>query len=350
MIVKLKLWIAPLLIIFPTISNAYTFDLPLKTQLAISGYLGYKQIFSNVHFDIIESEPELGLILDLKLSNNLHFFNQFQYGRTINEILTYNFLSYNLNINNDFNIVFKVGKIRYNFGLYNSTRVNPRTRQGVFQPQAIYFDKLDHTLDSGLGIGIDTNYRNFKFTYMIDKPNLINREEQIGLGQQPTKDFLNQNTSSFTGHQEVTLEYNYNDITRYKIGWDKLKVSYVDSNYYSLGVEHTLNDKFLVSAETIIKQPLNKNGIGYGMSTTGIYNFHPMFSLRANWNQYNSPASKHQIDYNLGINFHRNSYMANLEGHYIRGGSLVDHNELVLDSRSFDNYYVIGMNFAYFFN
>jgi hypothetical protein len=356
-------------------NNLYskTLDLPLGMALSISGYLGYREIYSKVDVETLDSRPEIGILANLKLTDRLTFFNQFAWGTNINQVFVYNQLAYTPDltfINKDVEAIFKVGKLRYNYGLYNQTRVNPRTRQGVFQPQAIYWDSVGESLTSGLGVGLDLNYKSLKLTYLIDKQTIINAGDEADdwLGYEQLNNFHSQ----FGGHQEVTLQWEYASNGRFKIGWSKNRFKSKPRNLseqtISPGVEWFPTSKLMLSTEGLIVKPdrnytswTDPTTLGYGTSTTGTYDLTDNFTLRLNFNAFFSPKSfnrafnripelRQQTDINVGINYHRDEYMMNLEFHKMHGGRLVEIEQVIEDPSIYNNYYVVGFNVAYFFN
>ena len=362
-------------ILIITSTNLYskTLDLPYNMQLSLSGYLGYREVYSKVDVGTIDSKPEIGLVANLKLTDRLMFFNQFAWGTSLNQVFVYNQLAYNPDltfINKDIEAIFKVGKLRYNYGLYNQTRVNPRTRQGVFQPQAIYWDSTGESLTSGVGVGLDLNYKKFKLTYLVDKQTIIDPEDEVDdwVGY----DKLSGMYSKFGGHHEVTAEWDFIDNARFKIGYTKnrfyTRSKTISEQVISPGIEWMYNEDITLSTEGLIVKP-DKNyfnwgtigKFGYGTSTTATYDLTDNFTLRLNYNAFFSPRStniafnsipelRQQTDINFGVNYHRDDYMLNLEIHKMAGGRLMEIEHVEEIPSNYKNYYVIGFNVAYFFN
>jgi hypothetical protein len=372
------------LVIFLTllsqIAEAHTYDLGRGIQLNLSGYLGYKHIFSKVYYDeTVPSSPETGLLANLKLTDRLTIFNQFKYGKNIDDILVYNQIAYDLDTHfiplNDLNVVFKAGKIQHDTTLYNTTRVNPRTRQGVFQPQAIYFSTLEQGATSGVGLGVDVKYKRLKISYVIDKTTVVNPDSEIKAWTR-NNDLTNLSTK-FGDSQVVSMTL---DLPEHGL---KLKTAYAVNKFYftsmsypqlgklnfageqaAAGIEWT-HDKFKASFEGLCGKPRpdlwsNKDSLSCGTSYTTEYDINQNFTVRTNYNQfksqrpaYLSPADRIQVDskdLTLGLNWHQGNWGANLEGHWIRGGRNVDATEFVNNPTDYKEFFVVATNLVYFFN
>lgn len=342
---------------------AKTYDFSNGMQFAIEGYLGWKQIITDVEYNAIPSEPEIGITSSMKLTDRLVIFNQFRYGNSIDSILTYNQLSYTPNIPiDDFTLTLKGGKLWYDWGLYGKTRVNPRTRQGVFQPQAIYWNSLDETITGGAGVGFDLKYKNFSISYIIDKSTIGNPDTSA---QNWTLEPLVNLTTKFGQHQMVSINY---DMSEYGLrgvaSWStfdfNLELPFTHqtvqggTNQYNLGVEWT-HDELMLSAEGLCTEPHAFSGFFCGFSTTAEYDITDNYTVRLNYNEYSSRHGSSQTleqytsDVNLGINWHYGSWMANVEGHYVRGGRSIDYYNFQNNPDQYDHFYVVGMNLVYFF-
>ena len=353
--------------------SAYTYELPYGMQFDIRGYLGWKQIFSTVDYDSIPSEPELGLSTSLKITDRLNMFNQFKYGTSVNSVFVYNQLAYTPDIPIDsFEVTLKGGKLRYDNTLYNITRINPRTRQGVFQPQSIYWNTLAQTITSGVGVGFDMKYKNWSASYVIDKQTIVNSSKE---SQAWTTKRMNDFGSKFGGHQMASIEYDVPEQNlRLKSSWNKSKfnISQLDAvkvgttgittfgvEYFTAGVEWALDDwTFSWEGQATKRDGVswtNTQNLAFGNSFTVAYDIDNNFTARINYNRYHSsakvtlPQQKYNHDLNLGLDWHSGQWMANVEAHWIQGGRIVDANNYNANPEDYKNFYVFGMNLVYFF-
>lgn len=355
-----------LLISFNLYAKSYNYSNGMT--LDTSGYLGWKQIISNVDFDSVKSEPELGLNTSLKITDRLTMFNQFAWGRNIDEIFVYNQLTYIPELNvDDLTLTIKGGRIMHNTSLYSDTRINPRTRQGVLQPQSIYFDVLNRALTSGTGFGIDADYKNFKATYVIDKLTIVdpNKDAQAWALTPRAS-----NLKSDFGTQIATLQHEIPTWgVRTKAFWLKnnfsLNVPNLTSRYkfggtiVGIGTELTQGPVILsvesqcAKLDTVSWSEWKKYACG--ISSTIEYDIHKNITLRANYNQYHSPRrgatpelQTHFTDMNVGVNLHKDKWMLGTEVHYMHGGRLVDTSNFNSNPSDYERYWLVGINLVYF--
>lgn len=350
--------------------NAKTYEFSNGMQFDISGYLGWKQIISNQQFNSIPSQPEIGITTSLKITNTLTAFNQFKYGTSINDILVYNHIAYTPDIPiKDFQLTVRGGKIWYDWGLYNTTRVNPRTRQGVFQPQAIYWNSFDQSATSGTGGAVDIKYKHFTASYMVDKSTIVNPDKESKAWT--LIDNAYGLRSNFGNHQLVSVGYEIPEYgLRSKSFWqtESLNTSipgvpnglFFGGDQLGTGLEWIYKDLTL-SVEGFCTKPRQNSWSNFSklycaISPTAIYDITDNISVRANYNQYRTPfqlapqVQTYSKDMNLGVGWHKGSWIANVEGHYIQGGRLVDANNVIDNPNGYKNFYVIGMNLVWFWN
>ena len=358
------------LLILPSIVLAKTYELPLNMAIDTGGYLGWKQIFSDVQFDSIPSQPELGLLANLKVTDRVNIFNQFKYGVNINDVLVYNNISYILPIPIDnLNVTFRGGKIRYDNFLYNNTRISPRTRQGVFQPQAIYWDTFAQTATSGSGFAVDLSYKNFTAFYIVDKSTIVNPDKEAKAWTIVPN--ANDLRSHFGGHQLVTVGYEIPDYgLKTKVFWQTEGFSFTVPNaperiffggeQVGTGIEWTYKD-FTTSLEGMCTKRREWNWVDFSrlfcaISPTVEYDITENISTRINYNQYRTPfppanhIQTYSKDLNLGFSWHKGNWLANIQGDYIQGGRLVDADNFAANPNDYKHFYVIGTNVVWFFN
>ncbi len=338
-------------------------------QFDVNGYAGWKQIISNVEFDLIPSEPELGLTTSIKLTDRLTIFTQVVYGRTIDKIFAYNQLSYTPYIPiDDFTLTIKGGRILHNTFLYNATRIDPRTRQGVIQPQAMSWDNLNRATTSGDGIGADITYKNATISFVADKMVIVDATTQAqSWSNNPNMHNL---TTNFD-NRIIALDYEIPEHNlRTKFWAEKNSFTIEDSFHtqYKLGGEHLgagiewIPAPFVLSAETFCTK-IDRvrwsqfNKLYCGVSGTVEYDITDNWTIRGNYNQYITTAdptaidvAKDSKDLNGGVNWHHKNWMIGAEAHYIQGGRLVDTESVYANPNDYKRFYVVGMNLVYFFD
>ena len=339
-------------------------------RLDVNGYAGYKYITSSAQDTVNNSEPELGLALSLQLTDNLSAYTQFAYANDIETSLVYSFLSYDYLINPDFRVGIKAGKLRHEYGLYNSSRINPRTRQGVIMPQSIYWDSLRYRLASGVGINFNLRWKNLELSYTIDQPTVTDPQYE-GLVWAPG--LLNQVTSDFGSHQIASLKYSFSTIplifkaswTNNNLGSDNTKIHdivFPDNNeqimeLLNLGVEYNY-EKLTLSAEALLINTFFTewdNFYSHGTSYTAKYEFSDKIDLRINYNYYYTPALQRNKwlqntnDINIGINYHEDDWMIGAEVHQVNGARWTNPADQSRGQEEYDNWYIFAINAVYFF-
>ena len=271
-------------------------------QFDISGYVGWKQIFSDRQFDSVPSEPEIGLTTSLKLTDTLNVFNQFRYGTSPEKILTYNQINYTPYIPiQDLELTLKGGKLWYDWGLYGKTRVNPRTRIGVFQPQSIYWNTLDTTITGGFGVGADLKYKDLTLSYIVDKTTVTNPNKTAGSWVSPV--FTDYRGLGFGDHQSVVVGYEIPEHgLRFTSHWTEFKFStkYIQQTQEFVvqligsGVQWDYEDLTLSLEGLCTRKP----GVSWssfsklycGISPSIEYDVAENWSVRMNYNQYSTPT------------------------------------------------------------
>ena len=376
-----KLLLLTLILSQTSIAGEYTIDTDQNIQY--SGYVGYKHIFSDndvtTTFNRV-GKPELGLNI-IYNNENFQIFNQFRYGEDSGTYLVYNFMQYTFHLADDLNLSLRGGKLRHELGLYNTTRVNPKTRQGVIQPQAIYWDVFDEFLTSGVGVGAVLRYKDLELTYTIDDPTIIDKEKTTRAFYGP---LLGDTVTEFGSHQNASVTYTPNKIPLiFKTTWTYLNHGSVTgplmpfvypnlvnkpivSQAITTGIEYRINN-FIIAGEGIWFKSADRDwfpigDLHRGLSITGTYQITEHTDIRINYNEYRSqkadlfyaaaPWMGYSTDLNLGFNYHRNNWMVQAEGHYIQGGRTVDTVDVTRGGNNLEAYkdwWMIGMNVVYFF-
>ena len=346
-----------------------TFDLGSGVELSASGYIGWKQIISDVKFDQIPSEPEIGLTTSLKLTDRITVFNQFKYGKNVDEILVYNHISYDLPIPvDDLTVTVKGGRLLHDTFLYNATRINPRTRQGVFQPQSVTWDSLGLAIVSGTGVGTDIRYKNFTVSYIIDKMTIINPDSEAQAWAN------NPNASNLkSGFGTQTLVFNY-EVPEYglrsKFWMEKeafdidivsLGTLHLGGEHFGAGIEWS-HENFITSVEVLGTKRIDVEWsqwkeIFFAPSLTLEYEINDNWTIRGNYNQYRTPSdapapevARYYKDFNVGVNWHYNNMAIGAQVNYIQGGRLVSPNNVFDNPDAYNSYFVTGLNVVYFFD
>lgn len=349
-------------------AHSRTFEFGDGQEFNISGYVGWKQIISDVKYDQVKSEPELGLITSVKLTDRLSVFNQFKWGENFDDILAYSNISYDLPIPVDYlTVTIKGGKLLHDTFLYNATRINPRTRFGVFQPQSVTWDSLGMATVSGIGIGTDIKYKNFTLSYIVDDMTIINRNTEA---QAWTNNPAARNLQSGFGTQVLVLSYEMPEYGLFYRFWAQ-KENFTLNMYnqgYKTGGEHFgggiewTYDKFIASAEVMATKRKevgwgNWKDVSFAPSVTVEYELNEHWVVRGNYNQYRTPhdidapeIARYYKDINFGVGWRYNNLMINAQVNYIQGGRLVAPNNVFDKPSDYDNYFVTGMNIVYFFD
>lgn len=343
-------------------------------KLHINGYVGYKYITGSAKNSAIESQPELGTELSLDINENWSAFTQFTYDKTIDTALVYSFLTYQTMVTDDLSIKLNGGRLRHDVGLYNNTRVNPRTRPGVIVPQSIYWDSLKHLLVSGDGVNLQLKYKNLEIGYTIDNPMVTNPQEEAKVW---TSVLLNKIDTYFGSHQLVNIKYSFDDIpliiktswTRLDLGDDNTQIMKYAFPYYAnkhqfveffnAGLIYTY-DTWTFSAESLLVKPFYGDWINKkhskGLSFTLSKEITDEISVYTNYNEYKSapvqtpyewyPDAK---DLNFGVNYHKDSWMVGAEVHHINGGRWADPFDFKKNPYDYKDWWMIGVNAVYFF-
>lgn len=363
-----------------TIANEYTID--DNSNLQYFGYIGYKSLISDNNIDSTynsSSKPELGLNI-IYNNNNFQIFNQFRYGEESGTYLAYNFMQYSFHLTEETNITFKGGKLRHELGLYNSTRVNPTTRQGVIQPQAIYWDSLDEFMTSGTGVGAVLKSFDFELGFTIDDPTMIDPDKIRRVMVGPILNDIKE--TSFGDHYIAYISYTPRSIPLIvKTSYSSLNLGSDYSNFgnfllpkhvtsesfnvsaITVGAEYDF-DKFIISGETLWfrtpdKEWSDTQKLTKGFSVSGTYHINDNYDLRLNYNEYDSSLGKkffpttpwlaYQKDLNTGINYHNGNWMFNIEAHYINGSKNLDIKDVSNNVNDYKQWWMVGTNIIYSF-
>jgi hypothetical protein len=362
-----------LFLLLPVQVHAFTID-TLGIRAHINGYLGYKYIASTAKNSAIPSQPELGINLSVELNDHWSTYTQFQYDDNIENAMAYNFISYKTALSEDAELSINAGKLRHRYGLYNSARVNPLTRQGVVMPQAIYWDSLRDILTSGTGVEFNIEWKNLEISYSITDPAVTDPDYDAKIW---SPRLLKTVDTSFGSFQLATLQYTFDTIPLvYKGSWTRINlgsqntpaVKFLFPQYenseqittiWTNSLKYVHND-WTFSAESILVQPFfaeKTSQLGLGLSFTAQYELTEHTALMVNYNEYRSgkprasaqPWYNYAKDINIGVTYHRDKWLVGAQIHRINGGRWVDNNDWNADPNSYKEWWMVGINAVYFF-
>ena len=359
------------------VANAFSFQYDNGIRLDVNGYGGYRYVDSTAPDHSFGSAPELGLLLNLHLNDNISLFTQFKYGSTLDQSIVYSFISADKWISDDLTINMKAGRLRHDFGLYGNARINPITRNGVISPQSIYWDALGLNLVSGDGVNFNIKWKSLTLGYSIDKPIVSNATTSA---YEWTSGLLKSINSYFGAHQLATIKYAPTDIPLViKASWTGMDLGNNNSprlgmllpgqqyaeqrvDMINIGAEYSW-DKLTLSAEAISVKPFfaswgDFNDFSLGTSYTGIYEINDNLNFRVNYNEYSVshatrsttiPWNNDTRDINFGFNIHKDKWMVGIEAHHINGGRWANVADYTADPNAYKDWWMIATNFAYYF-
>lgn len=380
-VLKKLLLLTILISINPSV-DASQYDIDDNQNIQYFGYLGYKYLTASncIHRTYNEhgyGTPDVGLNL-IYNRNNFQIFNQFRYGSDVGTALVYNFMQYTFNFKHELDITLKGGKLRHDIGLYNASRINPTTRQGVIMPQSIYWDAFDEFMTSGTGVGITMRYKEIELSYTIDDPTIVDQEKTSRVFW---SGLLNRTNTTFGSHHIISAIYSpTNQPLIVKASWMHLDfgsdTSALMQKYFpkqanknvfgetlAFGAEYKWRD-FILAGETLWFRSSDRSwdhiaDISRGISVTTTYQATEYVDIRLNYNEYNSVSARklhpeapwmgYYKDTSIGVNYHINNYMIQVEGHHINGSRVLDPLDVANNSDDYRDWWMIGMNVVYSF-
>jgi hypothetical protein len=353
-------------------------------EVEIQGYLGYQYIGSTTPKPghSLDSSPQAGIVLNLKINNNWTIYNQFRYDSILQGIPVYNFIEYTPDTWHGIDFKIVAGNIIHNYGLYGNRRQNPRTRPSIIEPQAIYWNILEQTLTSGLGVGFAATYKDVTIRYDISEPRILdNRQESAAQSGQ----ILNSIQAPFGSNTNLNLAWNPRELPiRTNTWWShqndgnninsrvpaSIKRAILADGGFTqdvvgTGIEYSRGPITLSAEGMLVKhfdipwsQIIDKGNKGFSLS--GIYDINDEWSVRVNYNQYKSklanvsqlavPQIGYAKDLNFGVDYTKNSWLIRAEMHHIQGGRWVQPDSFKQDPNSFKDWWMGGVSVTYFFN
>lgn len=340
----------------------------------IRGFLGYKTVwaFGTKEEDLgsISDYPEMGIVLQNNFTDDLNCYFFGRYSRRLIEAAVYAQCEATLpNFADDLVIKIKGGHIMNDFGLYNTTRVNPRTRQGIYLPQAIYPATIKGELASGLGFGLTAHYKNFDFSYSIEAKTVFYPESEA----KAWSTRLNSIGSKFGDAHLATLQWTSDDSTlKLKLSAQQIDLGNDYANVprrISAGLPNVVNriimpsiewrhDKLMLSAEGMALKSTGIDKLAYAYSLMGTYDINDEWTARVNYNQFISPfkatgiaaiREKHQ-DFNVGLQWHKGNWVVGGQANWVQGARFVNYGSFLDDPNGYKSFFVISGNIAYFFD
>lgn len=350
----------------------------VEHNLQYSGYLGYQQLTSTAQientYDLYSPQIGINLIYNYK---NFQIFNQFKNDDSLQNSIVYSFAQYTMNLATEVNLTIRGGRVQNDIGLYNTTRINPRTRQGIMMPQGFYWSVFENFLTSGDGFEALLQIYDFKFSYTINDPNVTDNAKVTKMIFGP---LMNSIQTGFGSHQNVSIaytpknlplilkttyshfEFGNNSTLALKRFFPDLYGKNISDDILTVGAEYKIDD-FILSAESVWFKLQNQNwnniskiNNGYSLSTT--YMINDKVNLRLNYNQFesqnknlypNSLWMSYYKDLNIGVNYHPDSnWIFQLEGHYINGGKNI-YTEPTTDINQYKEWYMVNASVIYSF-
>lgn len=381
-------------ILLSSASFAKQFELGDNQTLDVSGYLGWMQVNSTGGSvrDTFPSQPEMGVIFNYKYSAELNWFGQFKYGShhddvTIDDVMVYNFAAWSHHLAEHTDLTLRGGRLRTTMGLYSTTRVNPRTRQGVIMPQGIYYNTVSETLTSGDGIELEVKHKDATLTFSVLDPIIRDPIESALIFSGPV---LRRTKTSLGSLLTATARYEPSTFPiKAQLSWSRLNTGndtfprqaipdFPHAQFSPFAGKDIINEFLVASIEyrplpdiTLSAEVLpyrlftqswikDLNNLAYGTSFTVQYAVHENVTLYANYTSYEANVLKRIIkdiqddpfagyarDFNFGANFHTGNWMLGMEAHHVEGHNWISERD---DTPSEEPYWMTAMNIVYFFN
>ena len=364
-----------LILVISTNTIAKTYYVKGLGRFDLSGYAGYRYIYSSVNaFPAPKHTPELGLLLNWQIDKNFSIFTQFSYESVnpLDNALVYGFLEYKKKLNENWNFTFRGGLLRHQFGLFNDQRVNPRTRPGgIIESQSLYWTQLRRLLSSGYGISLETTYKDFTINYTVSKPTILDQKAEMKIWNiTPFKS--SELESNFGGAHWLNLHYHPHDKN-----W-LIKSTYIylnmggfnnNNHIFTAGYEY-IGSNYDVSIEGMMVktsqvkwEDIDKN-FGWGLYVRGDYDVNDWLSIRAGYSMYR-PGRKtifeiqkilglqyaitHQDDIGVGLTLYKGNWELKTDVHWVMGGNMLPIKDWNTD-KDLSNWWYTGFSLVYYWD
>jgi len=351
------------LLLIPTLVMGHNHE--MIDDFTVGGFIGYRHVWSSNNTDLMQSYPELGLIVDWNMSENFHTFTQLNLNPNaidhgIEHALIYGFVDYSNTIKT---VPFRVsvGKLRHQFGLHNDIIHNPLTRPGIIPPQAVTFNPVNATLTSGYGVKLEVWLGDWVVGYTIDK--FVTVDEKVESQFWTGFDFVDIDPK-FGNHMIWTMNWEPDDLDwKMRSSMTHLKLNddlpYVD--IAAVGIEYD-NDDWSASLETVILKPDDMEwfndfaDLRFGVSATVGKMITDQWNVYVNYNTYlNSRLSTRARvdeevdkwrDFNVGTSYDIEDVQLRLEVHKISGGRALNPKDW--DAKT-NSWWIVGTSVTYQF-
>jgi hypothetical protein len=364
-----------ILSLLPSLVNAGALKITDDIDLNYNGYIGYRYVTSSVQDTVHNSAPELGLTLSSQLTDNISLYTQFAYEEDMFNALKYSFMTFEKRITPNFEFSVKAGKLRHNFASFNEYRVNPRTRQGIIVPQAIYWDVFKHLVTSGTGVNINFKlFNQLELGYTIDDPEIYDRKQEAKAWSSVIHKSID---TSFGSHQLAFAKYHFSNVPLWvRATWTSIDlgkdtntivkfISYNGQNnpteIITTGFQYN-PDQWTFYGEAMFIKPgvskWNNKDMTVGFSTGIKYDFENDIRVYTNYNRYHTKTSfsgnapsyiTETHDISVGVSYDYKDWLLGFEYHKVIGGRWLNPDDIKKERNNLENWDMFAANIVYFF-
>lgn len=313
----------------------------------VSGYVGYSTFWSEKQGLPFKSQYEIGIAGGYDVTDRLRLFAQLKYydGLDFEKMLVYGFAEYSNSFYN-FDFSIRAGKVKRHLSLFNETRVTPRTRRGgLFQSQAVYWNRLEQNLTSGAGIDFEITDPSHTVTIGATVIERTFNQEELDFQTQ----FLVKNpkdTATFGSSYDIWASLKLTRSLTIKTTYSKNHImkGFDDLQAYGLAVLYDpLHLPFSISVEGVMndffeQKDFDFESMAYGYNVDVEYYTTDHLTMRAGYTYYNikgfpdNPlisANKHKTidtvsDFGVGLTYEWNDIDLKLDYHYSMGGLFIN--------------------------
>lgn len=275
----------------------------------------------------------------------------------IDDFLTFAFIKTTHQFNGDWGVKFRAGRIKNQFGLYNTVLRNPLLRPTIIPP-SLYVQPLRSMFQSTDGISLSLLYKDFELGYSIGSPVLIDPESAtLFLTNQAQPQLTNNfgDTQNFyfnwmSNDSYWNVRANYNMVRMSPNGNGPLSVG--DINYINFGVEYD-PATWLFSLELmLINTPEMSWANDFKNFTKAVsiivgYDINDWWHIYANYNYVfvtkdlerpippaGDKNSVFSTDISIGTKFYYGNLVLGLELHYAEGAAFLPFDEQIRHNNS----------------